>query len=138
MSESQVRKVLDCKFAGCGTLAWDGDWNPWGAVLPKRYRVTRVEWMPRLSSPGTVAHTRCGSAKFYISDSVTPPASGDLSSCTQIGAGYKTGDWCDGWNQIFVNSLKARTFLQQGDGNGNEAVRIWGEPLFSGLAITVR
>ena len=34
--------------------------------------------------------------------------------------------------------MKARHFMQSGDGNGNEQVRIWGEELMRGLKVIIR
>lgn len=55
-----------------------------------------------------------------------------------VGSGNTSAGWCDRWNQIYVGGMKARHFMQSGDGNGNEQVRIWGEELMRGLKVIIR
>lgn len=110
-----------------------GDYNPWGTSLPKRYLIHRIEWIPRYN---TQCNKRCGSAKYYLSDAVEPPAKG-TANWTLVGSGNTATGWCDRWNQIYVGGKKARHFMQSGDGNGNEQVRIWGE-VAPGLMLLIR
>lgn len=126
--------VLGYQLFGNGNLQCLGDYNPWGTSLPKRYFIYRIEWIPRY---GTQCNKRCGSAKYYLSDAIEPPASA-VANWTHVGSGNTTVGWCDRWNQIYVGGKKARHFMQSGDGNGNEQVRIWGEEVKPGLKLVIR
>ena len=109
------------------------DLNPWGAVLPKYTRLTRMEWVPRYS---VSCNARARNAKYFVSESETTPADAD-SSWTQVGSGSTPSPgWCNQWNQIYIGR-RARHFKQKGDNNGNERVRLWAEDL-KGLTLLVR
>ena len=134
IAEAAVPNVVDHEFAMAGTLNWNGDYNPWGGSFAKRYRITRIEWMPRMQKD-CIGRSR--SAVYYISDDEAVVAKTAITSCTRIGSGNGNAGYGDGWNQIYVGGKKARHFYQSGDGNGNEFVRIWGE-VDSGLMMIIK